>query len=115
MRVGFSTQELLNERIEVYSRTTEFRLRRAWEDKYNMPSLGNPLFEDVPVEAHLIHLLAIGRADEEKAPAETPDEHLSGMMESLESGEDPFVDIRDKLRRLSDNLEEFEDIDFERS
>ena len=37
------------------------------------------------------------------------------MMESLESGEDPFVDIRDKLRRLSDNLEEFEDIDFERS
>lgn len=119
MRVGFSTRDHLNEKIEVYSSSVEFQVRRAWEARYNVPSLGNPLFEEVPVMVHVVHLLASNKADDardsDETPDDAPDERLSDIMESLESGEDPFVDIREKLRRLSGNLEEFEDIDFERS
>jgi hypothetical protein len=33
-------------------------VRAMWEEEYNTPSIGNPLFEGVPLVAHQIHLIA---------------------------------------------------------
>ena len=33
-------------------------VRVLWEETYKAPSLGNPLFEDVPLVTHQVHLIA---------------------------------------------------------
>ena len=59
MRQPFWNKESLSELVQEYKSSTYYALRIAWENRYNQPSHGNPLFEDVPVATHVLHFLAI--------------------------------------------------------
>ena len=114
MRQPFWNKETLTERTERYKVSTEFGLRVAWENQYNQPSHGNPLFEDVPVAIHVLHLSAINEAQE---AVDTPDDEFKNMVRSIEDGHDPFIDFRSKLEafeQLTDTVDDegFDDIDF---
>ena len=115
MRQPFWNKENLNELVQKYKSSTHYGLRIAWENRYNQPSHGNPLFEDVPVATHVLHFLAL---DDDGEADHTPDDSFQNMIRSIENGDDPFADFRSKLEAFDDkaNLvhddEDFDDIDF---
>ena len=115
MRLPFWNKESLNEKVQTYSSTSHYRLRVAWENRYNQPSHGNPLFEDVPVATHVLHFLSL---DQQGKADDTPDDSFQNMVNSIENGDDPFADFRSKLKSfeeyasLVDDDEDFDDIDF---
>lgn len=115
MRQPFWNSENLNEKVQTYSKTSEHGLRIAWENRYNQPSHGNPLFEDVPVAIHVLHIMSIEQQSEAN---DTPDDRFQNMVRSIENGDDPFADFRSKLKTsdeyadLVDDDEVFDDIDF---
>ena len=115
MRQTFWQEETIASRVESYKKSSNFGLRVAWENKYKQPSHGNPLFEDVPMAVHVMHLMA---TSEQGEPDHTPDDSFQNMVRSIEDGHDPFADFRSKLEAFEDNIdsvddeEDFNDIDF---
>ncbi len=82
-----------------------------------MPSLNNPLFEDLSLFDHIAHLSALAAYEEEP---EIEDEQMKRISELVEQGVDPFQDIRAKLAQIHDDSEddysldeEFGDITFD--
>jgi len=108
--LGFSETETLTKIVDEYYETTEYTLRRMWEARYEQPSMGNPLFEDVPMQHHIIHMMALQKTINDGSQ-EKPDAHLSDMIKSIEDGNDPFENVRERLKSLSQR-EEYETIDF---
>lgn len=97
MRTRFSMQGSYQKRLSEYKDSTEFRVRRIWEQQYNQPSLNNPLFEDVPLEVHVAHLSAVMSSSEERVDSDEPDERMLEIMRIANEGGDPFEAVRDKL------------------
>ena len=108
MRVDFSKTETLKKATDLWTEDNEFLVRRLWEKHYQLPSVGNPLFEDVPISHHIIHISALGTAERSHEEGESvtadPDEEYKRIQGALDKGVDPFTEVRDKLSVLSDDL-----------
>ena len=110
------------QRAEYSFGTIESSLRSWWENRWNQPSRGNPLWEDVPLMDHLEsfteYFLAKGKRvvleeksgsalisveDQEKqeddfdpdAPVVTGDEEIDRLERMIAMGLDPFEDSAD--------------------
>ena len=108
MRIRFSNQDSSQKNLEEYKGSTEFKLRRVWEQRYQQPSWGNPLFEDTPLEVHVVHLTALFSAVDESVDEQSqpqPDDHMLEMMDTINKGGDPFSAVRDKLSATEQDLE----------
>ena len=57
---------------------------------------------------HIIHMHAL----KQDVSEESPDDDMSGMIESLEKGDDPFKSVRSMLSKASTLKEEYSDITF---
>ena len=97
MRARFSSDSASLEAARARAQTLEMQVRAAWERQYKLPSLGNPLFEDVPLFQHIAHLMALRCIDEMPEPV---DEHMTAIAATAQRGLDPFKDIRDKLKAV---------------
>ena len=110
MRALFWTGSTDQEKIKQKAKSLELRVRAVWERRYGLPSLNNPLFEDLSLYDHIEHLSALTVLEEEP---EVEDEQMKRISELVEQGVDPFQDIRAKLAQIHDDSEENDALDAE--